>query len=75
MFDKLLPKDINIYATTASLPTENSYQWDLDSTRHTYINDLYSISWMEHAEFHDLQKETLQDQFEYTKKATNLSHV
>ncbi|CAG2175194.1 unnamed protein product, partial [Oppiella nova] len=32
MFDKLLPKDINIYATTASLPTENSYQWDLDST-------------------------------------------
>ncbi|CAG2180550.1 unnamed protein product [Oppiella nova] len=37
MFNKLLPKNINIFATTASNPTESSYACYYDSKRQTYL--------------------------------------
>ena len=94
MFYKHLPTDINIYATTASLPDEGS--WDmypdtflgtslgkfiiwfinlsLKLTDHGYTADLYSERWMEFSEQHDLRTATLQEQFDYTMKMTNMSH-
>ncbi len=37
MFNTLLPKNINIYATTASNPTESSYACYYDEKRGTYL--------------------------------------
>lgn len=37
MFSTLLPKNINIYATTASNPTESSYACYYDAQRETYL--------------------------------------
>ncbi len=37
MFNTLLPKNINIYATTAANPTESSYACYYDSLRETYL--------------------------------------
>lgn len=45
IFANLLPKDINVYATTASNPSESSYACYYDSTRNAYLGDLYR--WVE----------------------------
>lgn len=61
-----LPKNINIYATSASSPTESSwgfYCYPDDVVNGTHLNsclgDLYSIAWMEDADEKDATKETL----------------
>ncbi|CAG2166500.1 unnamed protein product, partial [Oppiella nova] len=74
MFAKLLPTDINIYATTASSPTESSYAWYDDTELGTYLGDEYSIHWMEEAE-QATDTTTLEDQFQWTKTKTTKSHV
>jgi legumain len=45
MLDEL-PRDINIYATTASNAVESSYACYYDAKRQTYLGDLYSVNWM-----------------------------
>jgi len=75
MFDTLLPKNINIFATTASDPTTSSWACYYDATRNTYLGDVYSVNWMEDSDMADLSKETLQDQFTVVKKWTNTSEV
>ena len=47
MFDKLLPKNINVYATTAANSEESSYACYYDDNLQTYLGDLYSVNWME----------------------------
>ncbi|CAG2179600.1 unnamed protein product, partial [Oppiella nova] len=74
MFYKHLPTDINIYATTASLPDEGSWDMYPDTFLGTSLADLYSERWMEFSEQHDLRTATLQEQFDYTMKMTNMSH-
>ncbi|CAG2116913.1 unnamed protein product, partial [Medioppia subpectinata] len=74
MFDKLLPTDINIYATTASLPNEPSYTCYFDKDLGTDVGDVYSVYWMENTEL-ATKDTTLQEQFAYTKKKTTTSHV
>jgi len=74
MFEKLLPTDINIYATTASSPNESSYAWYDDTELGTYLGDEYSIHWMEEAE-QATDTTTLEDQFQWTKTKTTKSHV
>ncbi|CAG2113056.1 unnamed protein product, partial [Medioppia subpectinata] len=75
MFSKLLPKNINVYATTASNPTESSYACYFDDKRQTYLGDVYSVNWIEDSDRKDWGKETLLDQFNLVKKETNTSHV
>lgn len=73
MFNTLLPKNINIFATTASTPDTSSYACYYDSKRGTYLGDVYSVNWMEDSDVKDISKETLQDQFELVKRETNTS--
>ncbi|KAH3845222.1 hypothetical protein DPMN_087497 [Dreissena polymorpha] len=75
MFEDLLPKDINVYATTASNAHESSYACYFDKKRKTYLGDVYSVKWMQDSDKEDLTTETLQKQFLITKKETNSSHV
>ncbi|KAI4365354.1 hypothetical protein MLD38_021346 [Melastoma candidum] len=83
LFQGLLPNNINIYATTASNPVENSYGYycpgDYDhpdvSKYGTCLGDLYSISWMEDSDVNNLASETLKQQYNAVKKRTTMSHV
>ncbi|CAG2166035.1 unnamed protein product [Oppiella nova] len=73
MFEKLLPKDINVYVTTSTKPDELSYVTYYDKLRKTYLGDYYSGAWLENSETQDLDKETLQAQFEYLSKNVTTS--
>lgn len=73
MFNTLLPKNIKIYATTASTPDTSSYACYYDSKRGTYLGDVYSVNWMEDSDKADLSKESLETQFQLVKKETNTS--
>ncbi|KAL4238849.1 hypothetical protein ACF0H5_003556 [Mactra antiquata] len=75
MFYDLLPKDIDVYVTTASNPHESSYACYFDKTRRTYLGDVYSVKWMEDSDKENLNTETLNKQFALTKQETNTSHV
>ncbi|KAL3875923.1 hypothetical protein ACJMK2_033827 [Sinanodonta woodiana] len=75
MFNRLLPKDINVYATTASNPDESSYACYYDDKLETFLGDVYSIKWMQDSDKEDLNTETLEKQFKITKAETNTSHV
>ncbi|KAL5009302.1 hypothetical protein ScPMuIL_014883 [Solemya velum] len=75
MFDSILPKDINVFATTAANPMESSYACYYDNERETYLGDVYSVNWMEDSDKENLKVETLQKQFEIVRKETNTSHV
>jgi len=75
MFDGVLEKNINVYATTAANPDESSYACYLDEKRGTYLGDVYSVNLMEDSDKEDLNMETLHKQFQIVKEETNTSHV
>jgi len=77
MFDKLLSKDINVFAATAANGKESSYACYPDPKDHgTYLGDVFSVRWMEDTDrIGDLSKETMQTQWQRVKKETNTSHV
>jgi len=75
MFETLLPKNINVYATTASNADESSYACYFDDKRQTYLGDVYSVNWMEDSDKENLNLETLHKQYQIVKKETNTSHV
>ncbi|KAK4479233.1 hypothetical protein RD792_014744 [Penstemon davidsonii] len=79
MFEGLLPENLNIYATTAASATEDSYPtYCYDNLPPGYdvcLGDLYSVSWMEDSEKHDLRSETLAQQFQVVKRRTGSSDV
>jgi legumain len=76
MFNELLPKDINVYALTASNPFESSWGCYCDNPEHLpCLGDLFSVMWMQDSDKEDLQKETLKTQYEIVKKDTTKSHV
>jgi len=75
MFDGLLGNDINVFATTASNPTESSYACYYDDLRQTYLGDVYSVKWMEDSDAEILTKESLQEQYSIVKKETTTSQV
>jgi len=43
MFNKILPDNINVYATSSSNPTELSWFWNYDDKLHTYISKKNNI--------------------------------
>ncbi|KAM7154545.1 legumain isoform 1-T3 [Molossus nigricans] len=72
---RLLPTNINVYATTAANPKESSYACYYDEQRSTYLGDWYSVNWMEDSDVEDLTRETLHKQYQLVKSHTNTSHV
>ncbi|CAA7036848.1 unnamed protein product [Microthlaspi erraticum] len=77
IFEGLLPEGLNIYATTAANAEESSWGTycpgeDLSppSEYETCLGDLYSVSWMEDSDKHNLQTESLHQQYELVKKRT-----
>lgn len=82
MFNNILRDDINIYAMTASNPTESSwgtycYPQDIIQGVHmnTCLGDLFSINWLENADVANNKKETLEQQYLLVKNETDKSHV
>jgi legumain len=81
MFSGLLPPNINVYATSASSPTESSWgcycpPQDMVNGKHigSCLGDLYSVNWMEDTDKFGLSR-TLQDQFVAVRTATTQSKV
>ncbi|KAL6903423.1 hypothetical protein ACP4OV_004236 [Aristida adscensionis] len=81
IFEGLMPEDLNIYVTTASNAVENSwgtYCPGMDPSPPaeyiTCLGDLYSVSWMEDSETHNLKNETIKDQYEKVKSRTSNSN-
>ncbi|KAM5579805.1 vacuolar-processing enzyme-like [Rosa sericea] len=77
LFEGLLPNNISIYATTAANSKESSWGFycpgDFPSPPPGYdvcLGDLYSISWLEDCDKHDLSKETLAKQYEVVRRRT-----
>merc|ERR1711910_128794 len=75
MFKGLLPKDVNVFATTASNATTSSYACYFDKQRKTFLGDVYSIKWLEDSDKENIEKETLEEQYKIVKKETNTSTV
>jgi len=81
MFNNLLPPNINVYATSASSPTESS--WGCYCPPQDKVNgksigsclgDLYSVNWMEDTDKFGMSR-TLQDQFKAVQTLTTMSKV
>jgi len=81
MFNNLLPKNINVYATSASSPDESS--WGCYCPPQDKVNgksigsclgDLYSVNWMEDTDKFG-QARTLADQLAAVQKLTTMSKV
>ncbi|XP_020099008.1 vacuolar-processing enzyme-like [Ananas comosus] len=77
IFEGLLPKDINVYATTAANALESSWgtycpgQFPSPPPEYdTCLGDLYSVAWMEDSDVHNLQTETLNQQYQLVKART-----
>ncbi|KAH9327082.1 hypothetical protein KI387_007260 [Taxus chinensis] len=78
IFEGLLPKDLNIYATTAANAEENSWGTYCPGMEpspppeyDTCLGDLYSVAWMEDSEMHNLKEETLKQQYNLVKRRTS----
>ncbi|XP_073129424.1 LOW QUALITY PROTEIN: vacuolar-processing enzyme-like [Henckelia pumila] len=77
IFEGLLPEGLNIYATTASNAEESSWgtycpgEYPYPPPEYeTCLGDLYSISWMEDCDIHNLRTETLRQQYQLVKART-----
>ena len=64
-----------MYATTASNATTSSFACYYDEKRKTFLGDVYSIKWMEDSDKENIEKETLDQQYNIVKKETNTSMV
>ncbi|KAJ0265528.1 Vacuolar-processing enzyme beta-isozyme [Hirschfeldia incana] len=78
IFEGIMPKDLNIYVTTASNAQESSYGTycpgmnpSPPSEYITCLGDLYSVAWMEDSETHNLKKETVKQQYQTVKMRTS----
>ncbi|XP_051207926.1 vacuolar-processing enzyme beta-isozyme 1 [Lolium perenne] len=81
MFEGIMPQDLNIYVTTAANAEESSWGtycpgWNPPPPHEylTCLGDVYSVSWMEDSETHNLKKEAIKDQYESVKKRTSSSN-
>ncbi|CAG2102804.1 unnamed protein product [Medioppia subpectinata] len=74
MFEKALPKDINVYVTTSANSQKSSYFKNYDNLRHTYLGDYYYGAWLVVIEKQDLTKVTLEQSYKYTVSSQNKSH-
>lgn len=82
IFEGLLPQNLSIYATTAANAQENSYATYCPEEMGTgepkdfpCLGDLYSVSWMEDSESHNLKIETVEQQFKKVQERTSNNHT
>ncbi|XP_073008107.1 vacuolar-processing enzyme-like [Typha latifolia] len=82
IFEGLLPEDINVYATTASNAKESSWGTYCPGEYpspppeyYTCLGDLYSVAWMEDSDMHNLQIETLNQQYQLVKTRTSVHNT
>ncbi|KAM0826252.1 hypothetical protein ACQ4PT_069004 [Festuca glaucescens] len=85
IFEGLLPANISVYATTASNANESSWATYCPGGREgeapppefmTCLGDLYSVSWMEDSDAHNLRNESFELQYDNVKNRTlSWSHV
>lgn len=76
MFSRVLSPEINIYAVTASTPTQSSWACCQDDTVHAYLGDMFSVIWLENVDsFERVMNQTFQDMFKLVKNETSTSHV
>lgn len=82
MFKGYLPRNLNIFVTTAANTHESSWgtycppMSVVNGTRlSTCLGDLYSVNWMQDSDVADLSKESLKEQYEKVKRLTKRSHV
>ncbi|KAJ0106591.1 hypothetical protein Patl1_18823 [Pistacia atlantica] len=78
IFEGIMPKDLDIYVTTASNAQESSfgtYCPGMDPSPPpeyiTCLGDLYSVAWMEDSETHNLKRETIKQQYNSVKERTS----
>ncbi|KAK3434556.1 hypothetical protein EUGRSUZ_D02025 [Eucalyptus grandis] len=78
VFEGIMPKDLDIYVTTASNAQESSFGTYCPGMEPppppeyiTCLGDLYSIAWMEDSESHNLKKETIKQQYQSVKQRTS----
>jgi len=64
MFDGLLSKNGDVFATTASTPDQSSYAFYYNDTLSTYMADEYSIRWMQDSTENWDAYESLRKQFQ-----------
>jgi len=81
IFEGLLPEGLNIYATTASNAWESSWgtycPGEFPSPPPEYstcLGDLYSISWLEDSDVHNLRTESLKQQYQLVKSRTAIQN-
>ncbi|OMO66605.1 Peptidase C13, legumain [Corchorus capsularis] len=81
MFEGLLPRNLNIYAITASNANESSWGtycpgfFPSPSPEYdTCLGDVFSVSWMEDSDIHDLRHETLQQQYQLVRRRTGFDY-
>jgi legumain len=74
MFEGLLPKDLNIYVTTAANAYESSWGTYCPGMNPgpppeftTCLGDLYSVAFLENCDIRNLTRETLEKQYERVK--------
>ncbi|KAI0520588.1 hypothetical protein KFK09_008064 [Dendrobium nobile] len=77
MFEGMMSEDLKIYVTTASNAEENSWGTYCPGMipppppeYSTCLGDLYSVSWMEDSESHNLKLETIEKQYQTVKART-----
>ncbi|TYH59362.1 hypothetical protein ES332_D08G217300v1 [Gossypium tomentosum] len=78
IFEGIMPKDLDIYVTTASNAQESSWGTYCPGMEPppppefiTCLGDLYSVAWMEDSETHNLKRETVEQQYEMVKERTS----
>uniref|UniRef100_UPI00174F7D81 Asparaginyl endopeptidase n=1 Tax=Clitoria ternatea TaxID=43366 RepID=UPI00174F7D81 len=78
LFEGIMPKDLNVFVTTASNAQENSWGTYCPGTEPspppeytTCLGDLYSVAWMEDSESHNLRRETVNQQYRSVKERTS----
>ena len=72
MFDQLLDPSLNIYGMTAADPFESSYACDYSKEFGTYLNDCWSIHWMDEVTAN--AQEDLTELYSEVVSDTNTSH-
>ncbi|XVE90774.1 hypothetical protein DITRI_Ditri20bG0104000 [Diplodiscus trichospermus] len=82
MFEGILPSNFNIYAVTAANPSESSWGTYcpgdypiIPPEFDTCLGDLFSISWMEDSNIHNLRKETLNQQYQMVRRRTSVDNL
>jgi legumain len=82
IFEGMLPNDINVYATTASNAEESSWGTycpgefpEPPPEYDTCLGDLYSVAWMEDSDVHNLQTESLKQQYNLVKERTSVHNT